>query len=297
MRRRVKAQEIKDNRTRRASLRVVGGRIKRILFFFLLCMGGIGSGFLWLSGTFSYFYANLQEDFFAYTQKQGIALKIEMIEGAFRTSTEDINKCLGALKGDSLFKIDPWIIKEQLEKLPWVHSALVERRFPETLYIRLSEKYPLARWQHQKKIDLIDERGSIISLPKNKEASSSLPFEFTSLPLFVGEGAEKKGPIFLKILEKYPLLLSRMTAATLVNERRWNVYLDKSLEIKLPEEQIDQALKVLSSLNNQGILSNVLLKGVDLRYLPKIIVRPRDEKAYNKEKEIIVPLSKKAKST
>lgn len=297
MRRRVKAQAIKDTRTRRASLRLVGGRIKVGILLLLLSIGGVGSVFLWLSGTFTYFCDRLKEDFFAYTQKHGIVLKIEMVEGTFRTSSKDIKKCLGALKGDSLFKIDPWAIKEQLEKLPWVHSALVERRFPETLYIRLSEKYPLARWQHQKKIDLIDERGGVISLLKDKEESFSLPPEFMSLPLFVGEGAEKKGPAFLKIIENYPLLLSRMTAATLVNERRWSIYLDKSLEIKLPEEGVDQALRVLSRLNNQGMLSNAILKRVDLRYLPKIIVRPRDEKAYNREKELVVPLSKKAKST
>lgn len=293
MRRRLKAQEIKESRTKRASSKSKRGRLK--IFFLLLCMGGLGFCFLWISGFSSYFLAQIEKDFFIFTQNGGITLKTEMIEGAFRTSSEEIETVLNIKKGESLFKIDPWKAKENLEKLPWVQSALIERRFPETLYIRLSERQPIARWQHQKMVDLIDEKGKIISLQRTKRDSfASLSAEFSSLPLFVGEGAEKRGAAFLTYLKKYPLLLSRITASTLVSERRWNIYLDKSLEVRLPEEGVEQALQALANLDKQGVLSSNTLKIIDLRYLPKLIIRPREE---DSKKGSFVPLSKKAKST
>src|SRR5579871_417710 len=72
---------------------------------------------------------------------------------------ETILSALDARPGTPMLAIDPARAKEKLESLPWVHSAVIERRFPDTISVHLVERVPMALWQHGGKIELIDRTG------------------------------------------------------------------------------------------------------------------------------------------
>src|SRR5262249_32256746 len=81
------------------------------------------------------------------------------VEGRGMTTPEAILGALGAQRGTPILAVSPASAKAQLEALPWVRSAVVERQLPDTLRITLSERKPLAFWQRQSKLVLIDRDG------------------------------------------------------------------------------------------------------------------------------------------
>src|SRR5690348_13037155 len=82
------------------------------------------------------------------TARLGLVVTDIRVEGRETTDRETILTALGARPGTPILAMSPRRAKEQLETLPWVRSAVVERRLPDTLYVRLIERRPLALWQH-----------------------------------------------------------------------------------------------------------------------------------------------------
>ena len=199
MRRVVVAQKIRAKRTKRKSFQILGMKLK---YWFFLCASGLGAilyGILWISGLWGSWLESLDNQYETVTLGMGFVIEDVLLEGRNRVLKEDILKILNIKWGAPILKFDPWEAKSKLENLSWVRSSLVERRLPNLIYIRLSERHPIARWQHHQKIDLIDDQGDVIPLKKTEISS-----EFSNLPLFVGIGAEEKGPHFFKNFEGVP---------------------------------------------------------------------------------------------
>src|SRR3546814_10770851 len=66
-------------------------------------------------------------------------------------------RALGLETGRPILAVDPAAARAALEALPWVASASVERQLPGTVYIRLTERAPLALWQDQGVIQVRSE--------------------------------------------------------------------------------------------------------------------------------------------
>src|SRR5580658_3171881 len=99
------------------------------------------------------------------TAKLGLMVSDIEVEGRTTTDTATILAALDAHAGTPILAVSPSRAKEQLEALPWVRSAAIERRLPGTIYVRLVERKPLAVWQHANKQELIDNEGEIIPVP------------------------------------------------------------------------------------------------------------------------------------
>jgi len=116
----------------------------------------------------------------------GLTVADIRVEGRETTDRETILAALAAGPGTPILAVDPVQARAQLEALPWVRSAVIERRLPSTLYVRLVERKPLALWQHGGKIELIDREGAAIPAPRLDR--------FAKLPMVVGEGAASHTP-------------------------------------------------------------------------------------------------------
>ena len=78
----------------------------------------------------------------------GFTVSDVTVEGRETTDGETILAALAARPGTPILAVSPKRAKQQLESLPWVRTAVIERRLPGTLYVRLVERKPLALWQH-----------------------------------------------------------------------------------------------------------------------------------------------------
>src|SRR4029077_19474898 len=117
------------------------------------------------------------------------------------TDAATIMAALAATRGTPILGVSPSRAKQQLESLPWVRSAAIERRLPGTLWVRLVERHPLAVWQHGGKQELIDRDGTVIPV---KDLS-----RFARLPSVVGEDAASHAAALLDMLAREPELAAR----------------------------------------------------------------------------------------
>lgn len=201
----------------------------------------------------------------AWTGELGLAVANVQVEGRERANREAILSALDVARGTPILAVDPMQAKRQLESIPWVRSASVERRLPDTLYIHLVERQPLAFWQRQGKLVLVDRDGAII--PHEQLG------DFGNLIVLVGSDAPAKGAALLDMLATEPDLVSHVAAAVLIGDRRWNLRLDNSIDIALPEEDAASAWHRLAQLERSDRILERDVQMVDLRLPDRLVVR------------------------
>ena len=195
----------------------------------------------------------------------GLVVNEINVEGRETTDAATILTALSADRGTPILAVSPDRAKQQLETLPWVRSATIERRLPGTLIVRLSERRPLAVWQHDGKLELIDKQGEVIPV-KNLS-------RFAKLPTVVGERAAVHAAALLDLLGHEPELAARVSAAVRVDNRRWNVRIDNTIDVLLPEEDLQGAWARLAVLERQNNLLKRDVQTVDLRLPDRLVLR------------------------
>jgi cell division protein FtsQ len=187
------------------------------------------------------------------------------VEGRATTDRETILDALGARPGVPILAVDPVRAKQQLESLPWVRSALIERRLPDTIYVRLVERQPMALWQHGGRIELIDHSGAVIPVSRLDR--------FAKLPMVVGEDAARHAAELLAMLSREPDIAARVTAAVDVGDRRWNLRIDNSIDVLLPSDDPDAAWADLARLQRNTAILQRDVQAIDMRLPDRLVVR------------------------
>ncbi len=208
------------------------------------------------------------------TAEAGLRVEDVLVEGRDRTARSQILEALKLSRGDPILGFDPHGAKKMLERLTWVREAEVERRLPNVVFVRLAERVPLALWQSDGKLSVIDGRGEVVQ--------GAPPEAFASLPLLVGEDVPRHALKLVSLLDSEPELRPRVAAAVLVRGRRWNVRLDGGIDVRLPEDDPRAAWAQLAQMQREhGVLERDVI-AIDLRMPDRLVVRtapgakPRD---------------------
>ncbi|MGE4351346.1 MAG: cell division protein FtsQ/DivIB [Bdellovibrionales bacterium] len=200
------------------------------------------------------------------TQKAGFAVSDVTVEGRRYTDRVSLFEALGVAAGSPTFTFDPTTARDAILKLPWTKEVTVIRSMPDKIIVRLVERQPIARWQHDGKTVVIDEDG--------KELPAARPEQFVNLPLVVGNSAPEQTQNLLDMLQKYPVVARVLKAAVRVGERRWNFYIHPNLLIRLPQYETETALEKLTKLiQEQKILDRNII-AVDLRFPDRMVIEP-----------------------
>jgi cell division protein FtsQ len=217
------------------------------------------------------------------TARFGLAVRDIKVEGRETTERDTILAALGAAPGTPILAVSPARAKAQLETLPWVRTAVVERRLPDTIYVRLVERKPLALWQHGGRMELIDREGAVIPVTRLDR--------FAKLPLVVGEHAASHAAELLDMLATEPDLAARVSAAIRVGDRRWNLRIDNAIEVLLPADSPASAWAQLASLERSSAILKRDVQAVDVRLPDRLVLRMNPETP----KEAPAPVSKKGR--
>jgi len=241
-----------------------------------LVAAALGGGFrLWQSGAAAEAAGKLLAHANNTSAALGLSLVDVTVEGRNETSPAALAGALGVRRGEPILAIDIAAIKARLERLPWVRTASVERRWPQLLYVRIVERSPLALWQQDGKIKLIDSEGTAI------EGADTA--RFANLPLVVGEGAAKAAPAFLALLAKEPELSRHIQASIWVGKRRWNLRLVEGIDVRLPESDAEAALARLAEVEaKEGLFARDIVM-IDLRLPDRLVVRLSPEAAQQQQ--------------
>lgn len=130
----------------------------------------------------------------------------------------------------TFFTVDLERVRASLEKLPWVREARVERRWPDTLVVSLTEHVPLARWNDDA---LVSEAGDIFVAAVDRR-----------LPRLAGPEGSSADVVAAYRRHQRVLAPLGMTIAELrLSPRRaWRIRLDNEMQIALGREQTDARL-------------------------------------------------------
>lgn len=201
------------------------------------------------------------------TKKMGFAVKDVTVEGRVYTDRESLLAALGVTAGAPTFTFDPQEAHDRIMDLPWTKEASVIRSLPDKIIVRLVERQPIARWQHEDKTVVIDEDG--------RELKAARAEQFAGLPLVVGTAAPEQTQTLLHQLRDFPEVMRVLKAAVRVSGRRWNFHIQPDLVVKMPEMDMQSALEKLTKLIQEQKILDRNIAAIDLRIPLKMFIEPR----------------------
>lgn len=230
-------------------------------------MGGIAGGGWWSvsSGVAEKTYEKLRWSAISMTASMGFKVQEVMVSGRQQTDRDVLIKTLNVSRGAPILAFDILEAKKRIETLPWVRASTIERMLPDTILVSIVEREPLAIWQQDNRLHLIDAEGRVI-LSDHLEA-------YGDLLVVVGEGAETQASALIALIGTEPVLMQQVKAATWVGGRRWNVHLKGGIDVRLPENDPQGAWARLASYHKNHHVLDKNVTVLDLRIPDRLIVK------------------------
>jgi cell division protein FtsQ len=238
----------------------------------LLCAAGLG---VVKGGHVEQFATSLGEARNALANSAGFRITTVAINGRKQLSHDEVLVIGGVNGRSSLLFLDAAAVREKLKANPWISEATVLKLYPDQLRIDIVERSAFALWQRDGRLSVISDDGAVLEPYVSRR--------FVSLPLVVGKGAQTRARDFLALLARYPRVNALTRAAILVGERRWNLRLKDGLDIRLPENDVAEALATLSTLDKEDHLFSRDIVAVDMRLPDRLTVQLSEDAAKARE--------------
>jgi len=201
----------------------------------------------------------------ALANSAGFRITTVAINGRKQLSQDEVLAIGGVNGRSSLLFLDAATVRDKLRTNPWISDATILKLYPGRLQIDIVERSAFALWQQDGRLSVIADDGAVLE--------SYMSRRFVSLPLVVGKGADIRARDFLALLDRYPQVRSQTKAAIFVGERRWNLRLKDGLDIRLPENDVGNALATLSRLDKEERLFSRDIVAVDMRLPDRLTVQ------------------------
>lgn len=232
-----------------------------------LVVVAVSASWWWVqSGKLSLMVEDATHSALGKTADAGLSLEYIYLEGRKNTALEDVTKALGLEAGDPILSVSVSEIKGRLKQLGWVADAVVERQLPDTLHVHIIERRPVAIWQHEGVLRLVDQDGMVI-----EQADAEDP-EYRNLMLVVGADAPEHTAHLLRMMNAEPELFNQVTAAVRVPSGRWDLKFHSGIVVKLPANNPERAWAMLAEMERQQQVLARDIQAVDLRLEDRIFI-------------------------
>jgi cell division protein FtsQ len=201
----------------------------------------------------------------ALANSAGFRITTVAINGRKQLSQDEVLAIGGVNGRSSLLFLDAATVRDKLKANAWISDATILKLYPGRLQIDIVERSAFALWQQDGRLSVIADDGAVLEPYMSRR--------FVSLPLVVGKGADTRARDFLALLDRYPQVRSQTKAAIYVGERRWNLRLKDGLDIRLPENDVGNALATLSKLDKDERLFSRDITVVDMRLPDRLTVQ------------------------
>ena len=236
-------------------------------------------------GHFDDFVTAVSDTRNALANSAGFRITTVAINGRKQLSQDEVLAIGGVNGRSSLLFLDATAVRDRLKANPWIADATVIKYYPGSLQIDIVERSAYALWQQNGKLSVIAEDGAVLEPYVTRR--------FVSLPLVVGKGAETHAHDFLALLARYPQVNAVTRAAIYVGERRWNLRTRDGLDIRLPENDVGNALATLSRLDKEDHLLSRDIVAIDMRLSDRLTVQLSDDAAKAREEQLKKATKKK----
>lgn len=196
------------------------------------------------------------------------------VEGPLvHVSAGDVTEALRPLMLTPFVELDLDTVRGEVERLPWVARARIERQWPQTLRIRVWERQAFARWGERA---LLDSDARVFT-PKADEILDSLP------QLQAPAGHEREVmDAYSRLHEALADTAFAVSALTLDARGEWRALTPAGLELRLGRELPEARTRLIRGAMTDALRDRVSqLQYVDLRYTNGFAVgwKPKEPQA------------------
>lgn len=179
-------------------------------------------------------------------------------EGTFKHVTQsELEKAVMTTVSGNFLKLDLDVVKERVERLPWVQSASVRRSWPRDVYVQFTEQQLLARWNTDGWVNQ--------AMQSVRVSGNDLPQDLPRL-----EGPEGTQALVFERFHTLNELLTttglKLNRLMLTPRRTWQLELDGGMMLVLdrddPEKKVERFTRVWPQIEREA----KEIKQIDLRY-------------------------------
>jgi cell division protein FtsQ len=233
----------------------------------IVCCAAMVTAAAWMGGSLGAFGQRMDNGFTVIMRSAGLAVKDVRVLGLDPVVQERALKLAAVRVGESMLSADPYAIKKRVETLEAVDKVKVLRMWPDQITIVADPRQPIALWENKGEWRVIDQRG--------RTFAEVDPKDFVQLPHIKGPEAASAAAGLLTLMADYPDLSIRMSSATRVGGRRWDVSFRGGADVALPEDdRLKEALGALNLLQARNRLLDLPVTHIDARHPERFALRP-----------------------
>ncbi len=204
----------------------------------------------------------------------GLRISDVQIHGAQNMNMAALQAAIGVQPGEPTLGFSLSQVQHRVAQLGAVRSVTVQREFPGSLIVNITERAAYAIWQtgtaaHPKFV-LIDKSGKVIADQNAVTAKRREPW----LLLLTGADAPQNAQRLMDALHTQPAVLAYVAGAQWVDGLRWNLLLKDQTLVKLPVSGQTEAIARLAGLQASLQLLERPVEVIDLRLPDRLVVRP-----------------------
>ena len=191
-----------------------------------------------------------------------------LVKGAQESLKKEIITLIENAATEGFSALKAQALREKIEDKRKVKKAFVKFSTDGLVIVNVIERKEAVVFFNNDLYEVLDSNGVILSIKQNYEGLSSFP-------LIVGKDASKNINTLLELVNEIGSYQSEVLYYEWVGERRWDIHMKSELVFKLPENNLNEGLKVMRMFlrETDKLLKTVV--SVDLRNIDKPIIRFR----------------------
>ena len=204
-----------------------------------------------------------------YSDKYQYSLSVVNINGLNNINEDEILNLIKPYKDSSIFLIPIKKIANKISQNNWVKSINIQSNYKDTIEINIDESKPIGIYTTGIQNILFSDDLKILENIANNEK------RFSALIKFEGKNSLHES---IKLIDSFPDdFIQYVDKAFLINQRRWDLELKNSILLKLPENNIKEALenykKIYINFSNEELIE---IESIDLRMKKNIILKYKE---------------------
>ena len=214
-------------------------------------------------------FTNFTSDFIQeYSNKYNYNLKKIEVIGLTNLNKDEILIFFNKFKDNSIFLVPVKEISNEIKKNKWIKEVNIRNDYKNTLKVNIKEETPIGIYENNNQKILFSNNLVILEiLGKNHD--------YKNLISFYGENSIINSKHFISKIDQD--IKQMIQSLIFVENRRWNIRLKNKITLKLPEKNLEAAIKnykkIYSNLSNKDLKD---IEIIDLRIPNQAIIKYRN---------------------
>ena len=199
-----------------------------------------------------------------FSNKYNYLLADVQITGINHINEEEILFFFESHIGKSIFSLPLNELSKKIRQNIWVKDLDIDNDFKNSLLVSIEEEIPLGIYLNNNQRILVSQNLVILDILNNEK-------NFMDLIVFKGENSIHN---ILNLLTNLNIdVFDKIKLAHYIENRRWNINLDNKIQLKLPENNIKEAIKNYEKIYQNYSESDLKkIVSIDLRITDRAII-------------------------